>query len=181
MTQPSKPRVLVVDDSAVNRTAFEAVLEGDFTVTLAESGAKAVEKCLAEEFAVIVLDVRMPGMDGFDTAKVLRTSEPTRSTPIIIFTSAYDQNLVQITRGFDAGATDFLFTPVEPDLLKIKVSTYAQIYLRQEALRSQVVQLQRELTALHAELSRRGQAVTTVKVRLDNIERAASEIERQTQ
>ena len=181
MTQPSKPRVLVVDDSAINRTAFEAVLERDFAVTLAESGAQALEKVRTEDFAVIVLDVRMPGMDGFDTAKVLRTTEPTRSTPIIIFTSAYDQNLAQVTRGFDSGATDFLFTPVEPDLLKIKVTTYAQIYLRQEALRAQVLQLQRELAALHAELSRRGQAVTTVKVRLDNVEKTASEIERQTQ
>ena len=176
-----KPRVLVVDDSAINRTAFEAVLEGDFSVTLAESGAQAIEKCRTAEFAVIVLDVRMPGMDGFDTAKALRTREATRATPIIIFTSAYDQNLAQITRGFSAGATDFLFTPVEPDLLKIKVTTYAQIYLRHEALRMQVQELQRAIVELREELKRRGQAVTTVRERLDTVERKASEIDRDTQ
>jgi CheY-like chemotaxis protein len=179
--QPAKPRVLVVDDSAINRTAFEAVLEREFSVTLAESGAEAIERCKTEEFAVIVLDVRMPGMDGFDTARALRTREATRSTPIIIFTSAYDQNLAQITRGFAAGATDFLFTPVEPDLLQIKVSTYAEFYRRQEELRAQVRQLQQSLAELHGELSRRGLAVNTIKARLDTVERKASEIERQTQ
>jgi CheY-like chemotaxis protein len=181
MAPQGKPRVLVVDDSAINRTAFEAVLEGEFAVTLAESGAQAIERCRTEEFAVIVLDVRMPGMDGFDTAKLLRAREATRATPIIIFTSAYDQNLAQITRGFAAGATDFLFTPVEPDLLKIKVSTYAEFYLRQEELRAQVHQLQQALAELHEELKRRGMAVTTIKARLDSVEKTASEIERQTQ
>ena len=119
--------------------------------------------------------------DGFDTAKLLRRREATRATPIIIFTSAYDQNLAQISRGFAAGATDFLFTPVEPDLLMIKVSTYAQIYQRQEALRAEVQQLQQALAELHEELRRRGLAVTTDKARLDTVEEKASEIERQTQ
>ena len=181
MTQPSKPRVLVVDDSAINRTAFEAVLEKDFSVTLAESGIQAIERCRTEEFAVIVLDVRMPEMDGFDTARTLRTREATRATPIIIFTSAYDQNLAHISRGFDAGATDFLFTPVEPDLLKLKVTTYADIYRRHEELRAQVLHLHRSLAELHEELRRRGLAVTTIKARLDSVQQSASEIDRQTQ
>ena len=181
MTHALKPRVLVVDDSAINRTAFEAVLERDFSVTMAESGQQAIERCRTEEYAVIVLDVRMPGMDGFDTAKALRDREATRSTPIIIFTSAYDQNLVQVTRGFAVGATDFLFTPVEPDLLKIKVATYAQFYRQQEELRAQVRTLQQSLAELHEELRRRGLAVTTIKARLDSVEQSASEIERRTQ
>jgi CheY-like chemotaxis protein len=181
MTRAPKPRVLVVDDSAINRTAFEAVLERDFAVTMAESGEQTIERCRTEEYAVIVLDVRMPGMDGFDTAKALRDREATRSTPIIIFTSAYDQNLVQVTRGFDAGATDFLFTPVEPDLLRIKVATYAAFYRQQEELRAQVRHLQQSLAELHEELRRRGLAVTTIKARLDSVEESASEIERRTQ
>ena len=181
MTPPSRPRVLVVDDSAINRTAFEAVLEKDFSVTLAESGIQAIERCRTEEFAVIVLDVRMPEMDGFDTARALRTREATRATPIIIFTSAYEQNLAQITRGFNAGATDFLFTPVEPDLLKLKVMTYADIYRRHEELRAQVLHLQRSLAELNEELRRRGLAVTTIKARLDSVQASVSEIDRQTQ
>jgi CheY-like chemotaxis protein len=131
------PRVLIVDDKDANRIAFEAVLEKDFSVTLAESGLQAIDLCRTQEFAVIVLDVRMPGMNGFETAEALRMRESTRSTPIIIFTSTYDQHMTQITRAFVAGATDFLFSPVDAELLKVKVATYAQIYLRQEALRLQ--------------------------------------------
>src|SRR6516162_1319225 len=143
-----KPRVLVVDDKDSNRTAFEAVLERDFVVSLAESGEEALRLCGIQEFAVIVLDVRMPGKNGFETASALRKGESTRTTPIIIFTSAYDQHLGQVIRGYDAGATDFLFTPVEPELLKLKVSTYAKIYLQQEALRLQVQRLHDALAEL---------------------------------
>jgi CheY-like chemotaxis protein len=178
---PKKPRVLIVDDKAANRTAFEAVLEKEFSVTAAESGAQAVDLCRREDFAVIVLDVRMPDMNGFDTAEALRKLEATRTTPIIIFTSAYEQHFATISRGFQAGATDFIFSPVEPELLKLKVTTYAQIYLRHEALRLQVQQLKEALARLNAELSRRGQAVTEVRSRLDQVERTASEIDRQTQ
>ena len=171
-----KPRVLIVDDKASNRTAFQAVLERDFSVTLAESGAEAVVLCRNHEFAVIVLDVRMPGMDGFNTAEALRKRDTTRATPIIIFTSAYDQHMTQIHRAFGAGATDFLFSPVDPDLLRLKVATYAQIYLEHRTLRHQVRQLKVALGDLHAELARRGQAVTEVKRRLDEAEQLASEI-----
>ena len=178
--QPAKPRVLIVDDKAANRTAFQAVLEKDFTVTVAESGIEAIDLCRKEEFAVIVLDVRMPEMNGFETAEALRKEEATRTTPIIIFTSAYEQHLATVTRGFHSGATDFIFSPVEPELLNLKVTTYAQIYLRHEALRLQVQQLRDDLAKLHAELSRRGQAVTEIRSRLDQVERTASEIDRQT-
>src|SRR5262245_2754309 len=134
MTPPAgKPRVLVVDDHPANRYAFESVLEKDFEVTLADSGRRAVELCRQRDFEVIVLDVRMPEMDGFDTAEALRRVERTRVIPII-FTSAYDQTLAQMTRGYVSGATDFLFSPVDPDLLKLKVGTYARIHRRQEAL-----------------------------------------------
>lgn len=176
----AKPRVLVVDDTALNRLAFEAVLEQDFAVTLAESGTEAIELCRDDDFAVIVLDVRMPGMDGFETARALRKQEATRATPIIIFTSAFDQNIVQVTRGFAAGATDFLFNPVDPDLLRIKVATYARIYQRHEALRLQVRQLREALFQLHAELARHGLEVPGLKERLDAVEQTASEIDRQT-
>jgi CheY-like chemotaxis protein len=171
-----KPRVLIVDDKESNRIAFQAVLEREFSVTVAESGLEAVDLCRSCEFTVIVLDVRMPGMDGFDTAETLRQSDTTRATPIIIFTSAYDQHMDQIHRAFIAGATDFLFSPVEPDLLRLKVSTYAQIYLEHNALRHQVQQLKDALSELRAELARRGQAVTEVRRRLDTADKRASEI-----
>jgi CheY-like chemotaxis protein len=171
----AKPRVLVVDDHAANRYAFETVLEQEFEVWLAESGHQALELCQREDFSVIVLDVRMPVMDGFDTAEALRQRERTRVTPIV-FTSAYEQTSAQMSRGYVSGATDFLFSPVDPDLLRLKVATYAQIHLRHEALRRNVERLNEELRDLHAELARRGVAVTRVAARLDRIEEAAREL-----
>jgi len=175
-TPSTKPGVLVVDDNAANRMAFQAVLEKDFAVTTAESGAQAIDLCTKGDFAVIVLDVRMPGMNGFDTAEALRKREATRAIPIIIFTSAYDQNLEQVSRGFIAGATDFLFSPVEPGLLKLKVATYARMHLQHEALRFKVQQLNDALAKLHEELEHRGLAVSGLK----EVEQTASEIDRQT-
>jgi CheY-like chemotaxis protein len=170
-----KPRVLIVDDHPANRYAFETVLEKEFDVCLAASGRQALELCRREDFAVIVLDVRMPEMDGFDTAEALRRHDRTKVTPIV-FTSAYEQTAAQMTRGYVSGATDFLFSPVDPDLLRLKVSTYAQIHLRHEALRHNVVQLNDEIRSLHAELARRGVAVTRVAARLNQIEQTAQQL-----
>src|SRR5436190_3186372 len=102
MTMSNRPRVLIVDDHEANRYAFEAVLEKDFDVLLADSGKQALDLCERQDFDVIVLDVRMPEMDGFDVAEGLRSRERTRVTPIV-FTSAYDQTLAQMTRGYVSG------------------------------------------------------------------------------
>jgi len=170
-----KPSVLVVDDHIANRYAFEIVLEKDFRVILAASGKQALELCQREDFAVIVLDVRMPEMDGFETAEALRKCDRTKVTPIV-FTSAYEQTMTQMSRGYVSGATDFLFSPVDPDLLRLKVATYAQMHLRQEALRRNVEELNEALRALHAELARRGVAGTRVQVKLTDLEQKAQEL-----
>ncbi|HVE39828.1 MAG TPA: response regulator [Planctomycetota bacterium] len=172
-----KPRVLVVDDHEANRYAFEAVLQKDFDVVLADSGERALELCGREDFDVIVLDVRMPGRDGFDTAEALRARESTRVTPIL-FTSAYEQTIAQMTRGYVSGATDFLFSPVDPDLLRLKVGTYAQIHLRHEGLRRHVKDLDEEIRSLHAELARRGVSVTRVEARMRSLEESAQRLVR---
>jgi CheY-like chemotaxis protein len=173
-----KPRVLVIDDRDANRYAFESVLEKEFSVTLADSGRQALELCRREEFAVIVLDVRMPEMDGFETAEALRRNEKTRVTPII-FTSAYEQTMSQMNRGYVSGATDFLFSPVDPDLLRLKVTTYAQIHLRHEALQRNVEELNEALQVLHDELARRGVVVTRVRAKLTRLEEKAQELREQ--
>jgi len=178
-TQPSKPHILVVDDIEANRYAFEAVLEKDFDVRLAKSGEEALDLCERQDFAVIVLDVRMPGMDGFETAEALRQREKTQVTPIV-FTSAFEHTMSQMTRGYVSGATDFLFSPVDADLLRLKVRTYAQMHLRHEALRQDVKKLNQALRALHAELARRGVAATRIEARLRNLEETAEELSRKT-
>src|SRR5204863_9529239 len=124
-------------------------------------GKEALERSQWEDFAVIVLDVRMPEMDGFETAEALRGCEKTQVTPIV-FTSAYEHTMTQMTRGYVSGATDFLFSPVDAELLRLKVRTYAQMHLRHEELRRDVKKLNDALRALHAELALRGFAVTRV-------------------
>ncbi|HLY74170.1 MAG TPA: response regulator, partial [Planctomycetota bacterium] len=138
--QPAKPRVLIVDDRPANRLAFETLLEPLYTVVAAEDGYAALRLTQQQEFAVILLDVRMPGMDGFETAERLRKQENVRYTPIV-FMSAYDKTDLQAKKGYVAGATDYLFSPVDEDLLKLKVATYVQLYLKNEGLRLQIEEL----------------------------------------
>jgi CheY-like chemotaxis protein len=176
---PHAPKVLIVDDSPLNRAAFEAVLEGSFKVTLVESGKGAVAVCRQESFSVILLDVRMPGMDGFETAEALRKNDGSRMTPII-FVSAYDHTLAQMTRGYVAGATDYLFNPVDDDLLRLKVSTYAQIHLRHEVLRENVQQLNKTVRQLQEELDRKGLTVSQLELRIKELQSAATKIDQQT-
>jgi CheY-like chemotaxis protein len=177
--QPTKPRVLIVDDTAANRYAFQSLLEEDYTVYIAGTGRRALELARVEEFAAILLDVRMPEMDGFETAERLRRLDKVRFTPII-FTSAYDKTMGQLTRGYVAGATDFLFSPVDADLLKLKVSTYVQSYLRNEALRLQIFQLNVSLQSVQAELARKGPAENGLKARIRELEEVIAELNRQT-
>jgi len=177
--QPAKPRVLIVDDTPANRYAFQSVLEEHYTVYIAGSGRRALELTRLEEFAVILLDVRMPEMDGFETAEHLRRDERIRFTPII-FTSAYDKTIGQLTRGYVAGATDFLFSPVDADLLKLKVATYVQVYLRNEALRIQIHQLNLTLQSLQTEVARREPVEKGLMARIRELEDVISELNRQT-
>jgi CheY-like chemotaxis protein len=149
--QPAKPRVLIVDDHPANRRAFETLLETDYTVSLAATGYQALELTLEEEFAVILLDVKMPGMDGFEVAELLRKRERTRHTPIV-FISAFDQTVFQMKKGYIVGATDFIFSPVDEELLKFKVANYAHTYLRNEALRIQIRDLELTVAALREEI-----------------------------
>ncbi|HEV3026921.1 MAG TPA: response regulator [Planctomycetota bacterium] len=175
--QPAKPRVLIVDDHPVNRMVFESLLESEYTVAVAENGPEALGLAHREEYAVILLDIRMPGMDGFEVAEILRKRERTRHTPII-FMSAYDQTIVQAKRGYIVGATDFLFSPVDSELLKLKVATYVQIYLRTESLRLQVQLLQDTVRALETVISHRSPVDEPVQEGIRHIEDQVDDLER---
>jgi CheY-like chemotaxis protein len=153
MTQPSKPRVLIVDDNPANRLAFQTLLEPSYSVVSAEGGVEGLRLTLKDDYAVILLDVRMPGMDGFEVAEALRKRDRTRYTPVV-FMSAYEKTDLQARKGYIAGATDYLFSPVDEELLKLKVATYAQMYLRNEALWRQVNELQQTVQAMQEELRR---------------------------
>jgi len=176
--QPAKPRVLIVDDHPANRRAFETVLEERYTLGLAATGHQALELTLRDDYAVILLDVRMPGMDGFEVAELLRRRERTRHTPIV-FISAFDQTIFQLKKGYVAGATDFIFSPVDEELLKLKVATYVQIYLRNEALRFQIHDLEKTLGSLHTEFKRLDPSRNVMEQRIRNLETIIDSLKRE--
>ena len=131
--EPSPARdgdILVVDDNPSNLLAIEAAL-GDFASTLVQvrSGEEALRALLRQDFALILLDVQMPVMDGFETAKLIRTRGRTRHTPII-FITAFDQRQEQILQGYSLGAVDFLFKPIVPDVLRAKASVFVELRRR---------------------------------------------------
>ncbi len=175
--QPAKPRVLIVDDNPANRLAFQTVLEPSYTVTLADCGEEAFRRVLEQEFSVILLDVRMPGMDGFEVAQALRRRDRTRHIPII-FTSAYDHTVIHAKKGYLAGATDFLFSPVDEDLLKLKVGAYADLFLRNETLLLRIAELEQSVRSLERDLAQYNPHESVWR-KLASLERQISEIRRE--
>lgn len=151
--------ILLVDDDPTKRFALKAILAPlDEDVIEASSGADALRQLLRNEFAVVLLDVRMPIMDGFETAQLIRQRPRSELTPII-FVTALDQAETDMGRGYDLGAVDFVFAPVVPAIMRAKVSVFVELYRAQQELRryrSQLETLVEErttaLTAINREL-----------------------------
>ena len=117
-----KARILLVDDRPENLLALEAILSGlGHELVTAQSGEEALKRLLTEDVAVILLDVQMPGMDGFETASHIKQRERTRDIPIL-FLTAIDGAAHQAFRGYAAGAVDFLYKPIVPEVLRAKAS-----------------------------------------------------------
>src|SRR5579859_8000896 len=118
MEAASKVNILLVDDRPENLFALEAIL-GDLNENLvkANSGEQALRCLLNEDFAVILLDAQMPGMDGFEAAALIRERERSRYTPIM-FITAFDKSDGQVLRGYSSGAVDFIFKPIIPGILR---------------------------------------------------------------
>ena len=140
-SRDERVNILLVDDRAENLLALEAILEplGERTVR-AHSGDEALKCLLTEDFAVILLDVQMPGMDGFETASYVRQRERSRHTPII-FLTAHDRSEAAIVRGYTSGAVDFLFKPIPPQILQYKVAAFVELFQKTEEVKRQGRQL----------------------------------------
>src|SRR5262249_33577339 len=114
-------------DQASNLLALQAILEGlGQNLITARNGQEALRQVLDLDFAVILLDVQMPELDGFETAELIRNRERSRHTPII-FLTAYEQNEVQTFKGYSLGAVDFLCKPLVPEVLRSKVSVFVEL------------------------------------------------------
>jgi signal transduction histidine kinase len=133
--------ILIVDDRPENLLAVEAILEplGQQLVR-AHSGQEALRHLLELEFACILLDVQMPGMNGFETARVIKSRERTKYIPII-FLTAISKEQEYVFRGYAVGAVDYLFKPFNPDILRSKVAVFIDLHLKQKQLERQEAQL----------------------------------------
>jgi PAS domain S-box-containing protein len=132
-----KIRLLLVDDNPENLISLEAMLHGlTEEMVLARSGREALRHVLEhQDFAAILLDVKMPDMDGFETAELIRSRRQNRNTPILFLTGF--RNDEQLFRGYDLGAVDFLFKPVVPEILRSKVAVFVELARNNQLLRQQ--------------------------------------------
>ncbi len=136
-----KVNILLVDDKLENLLALEAILEklGENLVR-ATSGEEALRCLLHQDFAVILLDVQMPGMDGFETATLIRNRGRSRHTPII-FLTAFSTSDQMLFKGYALGAVDYLLKPLDPNILTSKVIVFVELFKKTEAVKQQAAQL----------------------------------------
>lgn len=151
-------KILLVDDHQENLFSLQTALEplGE-EILLASSGTDALRLCLAHDFAAILLDVRMPEMDGFETAEFIRARPRSRNTPLL-FLTAYRSD-EQLFRGYDLGAVDFLFRPIVPEILQSKVRVFVELSRTAQRLREQAASLERRVADRTAELTRSNAAL----------------------
>lgn len=127
-TYAQKVNILMVDDHPENLLALEAVLTSpNYNLISAQSGKEALKCMLQHEFAVILLDVQMPGLNGFDTAKLIKAREKTKNIPII-FITAISQEVEHVHQGYSVGAIDYIFKPFQPETLKRKIEQFVKIH-----------------------------------------------------
>jgi signal transduction histidine kinase len=153
--------ILVVDDREENLVALEALLDDPgYRLVRARSGRAALREVLDQDFALILLDVVMPGVDGYETATLIRDRPRSRQTPII-FLTADDWAAQQVFRGYTVGAVDYLVKPVPPDVLRSKVAIFVELFRRQEALRIAQEQLEFRIAERTEELASANVALST--------------------
>ena len=147
-------KILLVDDRAENLLALEAILEQlGQSLIRANSGPEALKMVLVEEFSVILLDVQMPGMNGFEVAEIIKSREKSRTIPII-FLSAISKEDAYVFKGYSMGAVDYVFKPFNPDVLRSKVAVFVDLFLKQREIRRQG-DLLREMEKRELELEHR--------------------------
>jgi two-component system sensor histidine kinase/response regulator len=172
--QPVK--ILLVDDQPENLLSAEAVLESlGQEVILAESGREALRQLLDHDFAVILLDVMMPEMDGFETAALIRQRERSRLTPII-FLTALGRSEEHMRRGYDLGAVDYMGKPFIPEILRSKVSVFVELHRKSQLLAHQSELLERRNSELQAAIERSWQAEEEIKALNRHLEKRLDEL-----
>ncbi|MEJ7891486.1 MAG: EAL domain-containing protein [Solirubrobacteraceae bacterium] len=133
-TSAPAPAILVVDDNAAKQLALKAILEPlGHTVVAVDSGEQALRAIIGQHFAVVLMDVQMPLMDGYETARFIRMREECEHTPII-FVTAHAREEAQIPVAYASGAVDFMFAPIDAGILRAKVSVFVELFMKTRAL-----------------------------------------------
>jgi CheY-like chemotaxis protein len=141
MNHNSPTNILIVDDQPQNLIVLEAILAPlKQNLVFARSGPEALRHVLVTDFALVLLDVQMPVMDGFETARTMRQREKARTIPII-FVTAINKDDRYISEGYAAGAVDYIFKPFEPEVLKSKVSIFVELYQQRQRVERQGLEL----------------------------------------
>ena len=162
--------ILAVDDHPENLVALEAILASlGQNLVKATSGMEALRCLLNEDFAVILLDVQMPGMDGFETATLIRQRSRSQYTPII-FLTAINHSDTHVARGYSLGAVDYLFKPIEPEVLISKVSVFVSLQKKTAQVKRQAKQLEAANIELEAEIKSRQRAEELLRHAHDQLE-----------
>ncbi|OGR23557.1 MAG: hypothetical protein A2277_12360 [Desulfobacterales bacterium RIFOXYA12_FULL_46_15] len=170
-----KQAILIVDDKKENLIALEAQLERpDLLIHKALSGNQALAMVIENRYALILLDVQMPEMDGFETAAILRSSAKTRNIPII-FVTAISKEQKHIFKGYEAGAVDYIFKPIEPHILNSKVSIFLEI----DRQRQLVEQKSREIEKANRKLISANEQILKQKEALEIAKRETEKINKE--
>ncbi len=147
-----KPKILIVDDIPENLFALEKILaKSDAHIIRAASGNEALTHILEHDFALIILDVQMPEMDGYEVADILKSNEKTENIPII-FVTAIDRDDAKEIKGYGSGAVDFIFKPFNKFILLSKVNVFLELHRIKNGLEQIVDQRTAELSRTNEEL-----------------------------
>ncbi len=173
-------KVLIVDDLPENLLALEALIRQDDRVIFqASNGEDALTLLLQHEFALAILDVQMPGMNGFELAELMRGTEKTRSIPIVFVTAA-GKELNYAFKGYETGAVDFLYKPLDVDAVRSKVSVFVDLYRQRQEVRRQVQALeksrQEQETLLKELQAAQGELQNAIRMRDDFMSMVAHEL-----
>jgi signal transduction histidine kinase len=163
--EPLTASILLVDDRPANLLALEGVLAPlGHNLVLARSGEEALQQLLKQDFALILMDVQMPDLDGFQTVALIKKRERQKDIPVI-FVTAIAKETEAIVRGYQYGAVDYITKPFDPEILKAKVSVLIALYLQAERIARQQRLLEEERQRLHAAQTRREMAEAAVRVK----------------
>ncbi|MGM0620902.1 MAG: response regulator [Bacteroidota bacterium] len=164
-----KPKILLVDDLEENLVSLEMILKGfDVTFIKATSGAEALRKTINDDFALAILDVQMPGMDGYETLSLMRKRKRTQFLPVI-FVSAIQQSDLHIIKGIETGAVDFIPKPIIPEILVGKVKNFLDLFSQQQELKSLLKKLEEKNKELEIQKEKAEEATREKSMFLANM------------